>query len=84
MTKQELENKVMDIVADKLSVKREEVSPEKSFTDDLGADSLDSVELIMEFEKNFNIGIPDEVAENIKTVAQAIKCVEDRVVITEA
>ena len=54
-----------------------EVASESSFTNDLGADSLDTVELIMEFEKEFNIAIPDEQAENIQTVGQAIKYIEE-------
>ena len=53
-----------------------EVTPEASFTNDLGADSLDTVELIMEFEKEFNIAIPDDQAENISTVGQAIEHIE--------
>ena len=62
---------------DKLGVDETEVVPEASFTNDLGADSLDTVELIMEFEKEFDIQIPDDQAENISTVGQAIKYIED-------
>ena len=68
----EIASKVKEIIVDKLGVDESEVTPEASFTNDLGADSLDTVELIMEFEKEFNISIPDEEAENIATVGQAI------------
>ena len=68
----DIENKVKSIIVDKLGVDESEVTPEANFTNDLGADSLDTVELIMEFEKEFNISIPDEDAENIATVADAI------------
>ncbi|MFN7117536.1 MAG: acyl carrier protein [Saprospiraceae bacterium] len=64
--------KVTRIIVDKLGVDESEVTPEASFTNDLGADSLDTVELIMEFEKEFDISIPDDQAENIQTVGQAI------------
>ena len=71
-----VQDKVKSIIAEQLGVKPEEVTPEASFIDDLGADSLDTVELIMEFEKEFNISIPDEQAENIGTVGQAIEYLE--------
>jgi len=70
----EIAQKVKSIIIDKLGVEESEVTPEASFTNDLGADSLDTVELIMEFEKEFNISIPDDQAENISTVGQAISC----------
>ena len=73
----EIELKVRDIIVDKLGVNEEEVKPEASFTNDLGADSLDTVELIMEFEKEFNISIPDDQSEKIGTVGDAIKYIED-------
>ena len=73
----EVASKVKAIIVDKLGVDENEVTPEASFTNDLGADSLDTVELIMEFEKEFNIGIPDDQAESIATVGSAIKYVED-------
>ncbi len=73
----EIENKVKEIIVDKLGVDAEEVTPEKSFTNDLGADSLDTVELIMEFEKEFGISIPDAEAEKISTVGDAIKYIEN-------
>jgi len=69
--------KVKAIIIDKLGVDENEVTPEASFTNDLGADSLDTVELIMEFEKEFNIAIPDDQAEKISSVGEAIKYIED-------
>lgn len=69
--------RVKAIIVDKLGVDENEVTPEASFTNDLGADSLDTVELIMEFEKEFNIAIPDEEAEKISTVGDAIKYIEN-------
>lgn len=71
--------KVKKIIVDKLGVDESEVTPEASFTNDLGADSLDTVELIMEFEKEFDISIPDEQAENIQTVGQAISYLESQI-----
>ncbi len=73
----EVKSRVVSIIVDKLGVEESEVSPEASFTNDLGADSLDTVELIMEFEKEFNIAIPDDQAENIQTVGEAISYIED-------
>lgn len=72
----EIASRIRAIVVDKLGVDESEVTPEASFTNDLGADSLDTVELIMEFEKEFNISIPDDQAENIQTVGQAISYLE--------
>lgn len=72
----DIASKVQAIIVDKLGVEESEVTPEASFTNDLGADSLDTVELIMEFEKEFNISIPDEQAESITTVGEAIKYLE--------
>ena len=68
--------KVKAIIVDKLGVDESEVTTTASFTDDLGADSLDTVELIMEFEKEFDIQIPDDKAEKITTVGDAISFVE--------
>ena len=65
-------SRVKSIIVDKLGVDEKEVTPQASFTNDLGADSLDTVELIMEFEKEFNIAIPDDQAEKIGTVGEAI------------
>ena len=73
----EIAERVKAIIVDKLSVEESEVTNEASFTNDLGSDSLDTVELIMEFEKEFNISIPDDQAEKITTVGDAIKYVED-------
>jgi acyl carrier protein len=75
----DIESRVKAIIVDKLGVDESEVTPESSFTNDLGADSLDTVELIMEFEKEFNLAIPDDQAETIATVGDAIKYVEDNV-----
>jgi len=75
----EIAQKVKNIIIDKLGVEESEVTIEASFTNDLGADSLDIVELIMEFEKEFNISIPDDQAENIGTVGQAISYLEENV-----
>ena len=75
----DIATRVKEIIVDKLGVDESEVTPEASFTNDLGADSLDTVELIMEFEKEFNIGIPDDQAENIGTVGDAIKYIEANV-----
>lgn len=72
----DIASRVKAIIADKLDVEETEVTPEASFTNDLGADSLDTVELIMEFEKEFNIQIPDDQAEQITTVGHAIAYVE--------
>ena len=69
--------KVKAIIVDKLGVSEEEVTNEASFTNDLGADSLDTVELIMEFEKEFDIQIPDDKAEAIATVGDAITFIEE-------
>lgn len=71
--------RVQKIIVDKLGVDASEITPEASFTNDLGADSLDTVELIMEFEKEFDIAIPDEQAENIQTVGHAIEYLEKEV-----
>jgi len=70
---QDVEAKVKSIIVDKLGVDESEVSADANFTNDLGADSLDTVELIMEFEKEFDISIPDEDAENIATVGDAVE-----------
>jgi acyl carrier protein len=72
----DISSKVKSIIVDKLGVDEKEVTPTASFTNDLGADSLDTVELIMEFEKEFNIAIPDEQAEKIGTVGDAIAYIE--------
>ena len=76
MSTAEVEEKVKAIIVEKLGVEESEVTREASFTNDLGADSLDTVELIMEFEKAFEITIPDEAAEKIATVGDAIAYIE--------
>ena len=75
MTPEEIKDKVIDIVCEQMGVTRDKVSPETSFINDLGADSLDTVELIMEFEDAFDLNIPDEVAEKIQTIGDAVKYV---------
>jgi acyl carrier protein len=72
MSSQAIENKVKSIIADQLGVGEDEIKPESSFIEDLGADSLDIVELVMAMEEEFEVEIPDEEAENIKTVGDAI------------
>ncbi|MBO4814142.1 MAG: acyl carrier protein [Muribaculaceae bacterium] len=72
----EIEERVKSIIVDKLGVSEAEVTPEATFQQDLGADSLDTVELIMEFEKEFDIQIPDEKAETIQTVQDAVSYIE--------
>ena len=73
----EISSKGVDIIKDRLNVDAKDITPEASFANDLGADSLDTVELIMEFEKEFDLQIPDEDAEKISTVGDAIKYVEE-------
>ena len=74
----QIEEKVKEIIVDKLNCDADQVTPEASFTSDLGADSLDTVELIMEFEKAFDIQIPDQDAQGIKTVGDAISYIESK------
>jgi acyl carrier protein len=75
----EISSKIKAIIVDKLVVDESEVSNESNFMSDLGADSLDTVELIMEFEKEFDLQIPDDDAEKITTVGEAISYIEDQV-----
>lgn len=79
ITMSDIASKVKSIIIERLSVEESEVTNEASFTGDLGADSLDTVELIMEFEKEFNLSIPDDQAENIRTVGEAISYLEKNV-----
>ncbi|MCQ2207370.1 MAG: acyl carrier protein [Paludibacteraceae bacterium] len=79
MANEDVASRVKAIIADKLGVEESEVTPEASFTNDLGADSLDTVELIMEFEKDFNITIPEEESTKIVTVGDAIAHIESAV-----
>ena len=75
----EIEDTVKSIIVEKLGVDESDVTTDASFTNDLGADSLDTVELIMEFEKEFDLTIPDEEAEEIATVGDAITYLEEQV-----
>ncbi|RPH32267.1 acyl carrier protein [bacterium] len=74
----DIEAKVKEIIVNKLGVDDGQITPEASFTNDLGADSLDTVELVMEFEKAFNLQIPDEDAEKIGTVGDAINYIKSK------
>lgn len=74
----DVSEKVKDIIVNKLGVDAAQITPEASFTNDLGADSLDTVELVMEFEKAFNIQIPDEDAEKIATVGDAVNYLKSK------
>ncbi|NNE45026.1 MAG: acyl carrier protein [Rhodothermales bacterium] len=75
----DIASKVSAIIVEKLGVDEADITPEASFTNDLGADSLDTVELIMEFEKEFDLTIPDEEAENIGTVGDAVTYLSEKV-----
>jgi acyl carrier protein len=74
----ELENKVKDIIVEELGVERDKLTDSASFMEDLGADSLDTVELVMAFEKEFDIDIPDEDAEKLRTVGDALKYLHEK------
>jgi acyl carrier protein len=74
----DVEAKVKEIIINKLGVEDSQITPEASFTNDLGADSLDTVELVMEFEKAFNLQIPDEDAEKIGTVGDAVRYIKGK------
>jgi acyl carrier protein len=69
--------RVVDIVSEQLGVDKDKITPETSFVNDLGADSLDTVELVMELEEEFDINIPDDAAEKIQTVGQAVKFIDE-------
>jgi len=73
-----VEDKVKNIISEQLGVKKEEIKQESSFTDDLGADSLDTVEVVMALEEEFGIEIPDEDAEKIATVGDSVKYIENK------
>jgi acyl carrier protein len=75
----DVEAKVKEIIINKLGVEAGQITPEASFTNDLGADSLDTVELVMEFEKAFNLQIPDEDAEKISTVGDAVRYLSGKI-----
>ena len=74
----ELEDKVKDIIVEELGVERDKLTESASFMEDLGADSLDTVELVMAFEKEFDIDIPDEEAEKLRTVGDALKYLHEK------
>lgn len=74
----DIDDKVKDIIVEELGVEREKVTDEASFMDDLGADSLDTVELVMAFEKEFDVDIPDDDAEKLRTVGEALKYLHER------
>jgi len=73
-----IEDRVKDIIVEELGVEREKLTPEASFMEDLGADSLDTVELVMAFEKEFDVDIPDEEAEKLRTVGDAMKYLHEK------
>lgn len=75
----DIEEKVRDIIVEELGVEREKLTDTASFMEDLGADSLDTVELVMAFEKEFDIDIPDEEAEKLRTVGDALKYLHDKI-----
>ena len=79
MADSNVEDKVKDIIVEELGVEREKLTSEASFMEDLGADSLDTVELVMAFEKEFDIDIPDEDAEKLRTVGDAMKSLHDKI-----
>ena len=72
-----IESQVIDIIVEQLGVDREKVTPEAKFIDDLGADSLDTVELVMTFEEKFSLEVPDEDAEKLKSVTDVVKYIEE-------
>jgi len=74
-----IEERVIEIVCEQMGASRDKISPETSFIQDLGADSLDTVELVMEFEDEFDLNIPDEDAEKIQTVADAVKYIKENI-----
>lgn len=78
MDMKQLEEKVKDIIVEELGVEREKLTSDASFMEDLGADSLDQVELVMAFEKEFDIDIPDEEAEKLRTVGDALKYLHEK------
>ena len=79
MADSNVEDKVKDIIVEELGVEREKLTSDASFMEDLGADSLDTVELVMAFEKEFDIDIPDEDAEKLRTVGDAMKYLHDKI-----
>jgi len=78
MSEKSIEEKVKDIIVEQLGVNPEQVTPNASFIEDLGADSLDTVELVMAFEEEFGVEVPDEDAEKLQSVGDVIKYIEDK------
>ncbi|MBR1934593.1 MAG: acyl carrier protein [Muribaculaceae bacterium] len=78
MTKAEIQERVTDIIVDRLGVSKSEVTENATFTQDLGADSLDTVELMMELERQFDVKIPDEVSEKIQTVGDVVELIAEQ------
>ncbi len=78
MAEKTIEDKVKDIIVEQLGVNPEQVTPQAKFIEDLGADSLDTVELVMAFEEEFNVEVPDEEAEKLQTVGDVVKYIEDK------
>ena len=78
MAEKSIEEKVKDIIVEQLGVNPEQVTPQAKFIEDLGADSLDTVELVMAFEEEFNVEVPDEEAEKLQTVGDVVKYIEDK------
>jgi acyl carrier protein len=78
MSSKSIEEKVKDIIVEQLGVNLEQVTPNASFIEDLGADSLDTVELVMAFEEEFGVEVPDEDAEKLQSVGDVIKYIEER------
>lgn len=78
MAEKSIEEKVKDIIVEQLGVNPEQVTPQAKFIEDLGADSLDTVELVMAFEEEFNVEVPDEEAEKLHTVGDVVKYIEDK------
>ena len=72
-----IESQVIDVIVEQLGVDREKVTPDAKFIDDLGADSLDTVELVMTFEEKFSVEVPDEDAEKLKSVADVVKYIQE-------
>ena len=78
MAEKSIEEKVKDIIVEQLGVNPEQVTPQAKFIEDLGADSLDTVELVMAFEEEFNVEVPDEEAEKLQTVGDVVKYIEEK------
>jgi len=79
MSEKSIEERVKEIIVEQLGVTPEQITPEASFLEDLGADSLDTVELVMAFEEEFNVNVPDDDAEKLQTVGDVIRYIEEKV-----